>query len=82
MDHKQNLLALIPDGDGYNSDYANTLVGAVEYIKQLENRLFALGEMELPPCFCCGYSGPGYYQSHMHPCAKRHHEHRHGDAEI
>lgn len=45
-----------------------------ERIAKLEDKLFALGAMERPPCFCCGYNGPGYYNSKMHPCAKRHHE--------
>ncbi len=30
---------LIPKGDGYNSDYANTLAEAVDRIKELEERL-------------------------------------------
>lgn len=47
---------------------------AAERIEELEDKLFALGAMERPPCFCCGYNGPGYYNSKMHPCAKRHHE--------
>ena len=40
----------------------------------LEDRLFALGEMENSPCFCCGYNGPGYFQPDQHPCAERHHK--------
>lgn len=41
--------------------------------KELENRLFELGAMESPPCFCCGYNGPGYYQPDKHKCAERQH---------
>jgi len=78
MDHKAKLLDLIPKGDGYNGEYANTLSNAMEYIEQLEDRLFASGAMEQAPCFCCGYNGPGYYQPDKHPCAKRHHELRNG----
>ena len=59
MDHKTKLLALIPNGDGYNSEYAATLAEAAEYIEQLEDRLFAAGAMEDAPCFCCGYNGSG-----------------------
>lgn len=78
MDHKTKLRDLIPNGDGCNSEYANTLAEASEYIERLEDRLFAAGAMEQAPCFCCGYNGPGYYQPDSHPCAKRHHELRHG----
>jgi hypothetical protein len=35
--------------------------------------LFALGAMEHAPCFCCGYSGSGYFSPRTHPCAARHH---------
>lgn len=42
--------------------------------KLLEDRLFTLGEMNKPPCFCCGYNGEGYYQPEKHPCAERHHK--------
>lgn len=41
--------------------------------RELEDRLFALGAMDEPPCFCCGYNGPGYYQPNVHKCAERHH---------
>jgi hypothetical protein len=82
MDNKTKLRDLIPNGDGYNSEYANTLAEAAEYIERLEDRLFAAGAMEQAPCFCCGYNGPGYYQPGSHPCAKRHHELRHGVSEI
>lgn len=73
---------LISNGDGYNSEYANKLAEAAKYIERLEDRLFAAGAMEQAPCFCCGYNGPGYYQPGSHPCAKRHHELRHGVSEI
>lgn len=56
----------------------DALAEAAEYIERLEDRLFAAGAMEQAPCFCCGYNGPGYYQPGSHPCAKRHHELRHG----
>lgn len=42
-------------------------------IKELEDRLFASGEMNKPPCFCCGYNGANYYQPSVHRCAERHH---------
>jgi hypothetical protein len=29
---------------------------------------------EYPPCFVCGYNGPGYFQPDNHPCAKLYHE--------
>lgn len=48
--------------------------GFVDEITRLEDRSFSLGEMENPPCFRCGYNGPGYFQESTHPCAKRHHE--------
>jgi hypothetical protein len=82
MDHKTKLLDLIPNGDGYNGEYANTLAEAAEYIEQLEDRLFAAGAMQQAPCFCCGYNGAGYYQPSTHPCAKRHYELRQGQSEI
>ncbi len=41
---------------------------------EMEDRLFALGVMDEAPCFCCGYSGPGYYQPEQHACASRHHK--------
>lgn len=49
------------------------LLEATERITELEDMLFALGAMEQAPCFCCGYTGPGYYQPGKHKCAERHH---------
>lgn len=46
---------------------------AADRITELEDLLFALGAMEDAPCFCCGYSGPGYFQPGKHKCAERHH---------
>ena len=43
-------------------------------VRVLEDRLFALGEMENSPCFCCGYNGAGYFNPEQHPCAKRYHK--------
>lgn len=49
-----------------------------EYMKQqtriteLEDLLFFFGAMNFPPCFCCGYNGPGYYQPEKHKCVHRH----------
>jgi len=34
--HIEKLRELIPNGDGYNSDYAHTLLDAVAYIRKLE----------------------------------------------
>lgn len=44
IDHKQALTNLIPNGAGYNSDYAATLAGAVEYIEQVEQQCADLAE--------------------------------------
>ena len=35
-DHIKNLQDMVPDGDGYNSDYANTLTDAIEYMRALQ----------------------------------------------
>ena len=43
-------------------------------VKRLETLLFKLGAMNDPPCFCCGYNGPGYFDVKVHPCADRHHK--------
>jgi len=43
-------------------------------IADLEDRLFTMGVMLEPPCFCCGYNGKGYFQPENHPCAERHHK--------
>lgn len=48
-------------------------VDVLKRIKELEDLLFTLGAMEKPPCFVCGYNGPGYYQPSVHQCAERHH---------
>ena len=50
-----------------------TLKTCARRTRHLEDRLFAMGAMEQAPCFCCGYSGAGYFQADMHSCAKRHH---------
>ncbi len=34
--HIEKLSELIPSGDGYNSDYAHTLVNAIAYMRELE----------------------------------------------
>ena len=45
-----------------------------KHVRHLENILLAKGYMCRPPCFICGYNGPSYFQSEVHPCAKRHHK--------
>jgi hypothetical protein len=42
-------------------------------IRELEDRLFAHGEMLNAPCFVCGYNNTGYFNPALHPCAARHH---------
>jgi hypothetical protein len=49
------------------------IIEVVNRITELENLLFVLGAMEHAPCFCCGYNGPGYFNSNIHSCAERHH---------
>lgn len=29
--------------------------------------------MNRPPCYICGYNGPGYFDSVKHPCAAHYH---------
>ena len=41
--------------------------------RRYADALFSLGAMRDPPCFFCGYDGPGYFQPNHHPCARRHH---------
>lgn len=49
-------------------------LGALDHERnRLKNMLFKLGAMDQPPCFCCGYNGPGYYQPSQHKCAEQHH---------
>jgi hypothetical protein len=48
-------------------------------MRKLHDRLFAIGAMEEPPCFCCGYNGHGYYNPAQHACAARHHKLSHKD---
>lgn len=43
-------------------------------IERLRDYLFSTGAMNNPPCFNCGYNGPGYFQPDKHPCAKKHHD--------
>ena len=40
--------------------------------ERLENLLFKCGAMKDPPCFICGYNGPGYFNPDVHKCAIRH----------
>lgn len=49
------------------------LKDAKKRIKELETMLFEYGAMEDPPCFICGYNGPGYFNSSIHKCADKHH---------
>ena len=53
-------------------DYAALAKKAADEIERLRNLLFAMGAMENAPCFCCGYNGPGYFNSDTHSCAKHH----------
>jgi hypothetical protein len=50
------------------------LLAANKRIKILEDRLFMIGEMKNPPCFCCGYNSVGYFNPDIHPCAERHYK--------
>jgi hypothetical protein len=44
----------------------------LDEIERLQGLLFQYGAMEKAPCFCCGYNGPGYFNSAQHPCAINH----------
>lgn len=69
-------LAKIAERMGFRPDIAFVTV------RKYENLLFKLGAMNAPPCFKCGYNGPGYFQPDQHECAKKHHELFQGDSEI
>jgi|GEM_PF-6082612 len=65
----------------YNSVAATYARILAKYIRnnaeeenRLEDMLFEMGAMEKPPCFVCGYNGPGYFQPDKHPCAEKHHK--------
>jgi len=45
-----------------------------ETVYRYEKLLFSMGAMDNPPCFKCGYNGPGYYNPKKHPCAYHHHK--------
>ena len=34
-----------------------------------------------PPCYLCGYNGPGYFNSDVHPCASEYHQQRDNEAD-
>ena len=36
IDHIEKLRELVPNGDGYNTEYAHTLIDAIEYLESLE----------------------------------------------
>lgn len=55
---------------------AADLAATLDKLAKVEEIAFALGAMEDPPCFVCGYNGPDYFQPGTHPCAQRHHEAR------
>lgn len=60
---------------GYElSDARNENQRLCAKIEKYEKLLFEMGAMNRPPCFKCGYSGPGYFQPETHPCAKLHHD--------
>ena len=69
----RHMMAMTAEGLHNKGDIAMELGYRDKRIAELEDRLFALGEMEHSPCFCCGYNGPNYYQPSAHPCAERHH---------
>jgi hypothetical protein len=56
--------------DNFDAIQADNAAQAAE-IERLQDRLFKLGVMRVPPCFCCGYNGEGYYQPATHKCAAR-----------
>lgn len=60
--------------EAFDKFAAEAVAEREQKITFLEDRLFALGEMNKPPCFCCGYNSEGYYQPSKHKCAERHHE--------
>lgn len=65
-------------GDSFTVDdpgqCGNCTVSQRLEIERLKDKLFALRAMEHPPCFVCGYNGPGYFQPSQHPCAAKHHQ--------
>lgn len=69
---EQTLLVKRLREDAEHYDHASMSDAAYE-IKRLQDLLFAAGAMNEAPCFCCGYNGPGYFQSTTHGCAARHH---------
>lgn len=67
-------VAVVNERERFEHDDLSIGDEAADRITELEDLLFATGQMMVAPCFCCGYNGPGYYQPQTHPCAKRHHE--------
>jgi hypothetical protein len=52
----------------------NAALESVKSIYKYETLLFKKGAMLDAPCFVCGYNGPGYFNSDIHPCANKHHK--------
>jgi len=50
-----------------------------ERLLRYEKMLFEMGAMNKPPCFKCGYNGPGYFQPEIHKCAEQHWKYFKGD---
>ena len=73
---KNRVEELDMDGQSYLASDFNAVANAFEKkllrIHQLEDMLFEKGVMAKSPCFCCGYSGHGYFSADVHPCAERH----------
>lgn len=72
VEDKQALRQLVDDQAQAAAQMRNAWRLRGDIIRRLQDRLFELGEMNNPPCFLCGYSGPDYYDPEVHACASRH----------
>lgn len=66
------ILTLVPEKK--DGEATKLLEEARQHILLLEDKLFEKGAFERPPCFICGYKGPGYFKPAKHKCAARYHK--------
>lgn len=64
-------VGLMQDADDRYMQLYGESLALTARVKRLEDALLARGAMDDPPCFICGYNGPGYYTPSRHACAHR-----------
>jgi Zn ribbon nucleic-acid-binding protein len=72
LHNDRDRICLTCEGDPVLADIAKRMLHrpdiAFRKIRQYQGRLIELGQLDIQPCFICGYEGDDYHNQDIHKC--------------